>query len=78
MAPPILIDREPGAVCLVSTLAQHLGYKLKEYTPTFRGYDSFLGYYNSQEDYFTHFGPTPADHPGGCAGLRPGCRLFCL
>ena len=25
-----------------------------EYTPTYRGFDSFYGYYNADEDYFTH------------------------
>jgi len=44
----------------------HLGYRLKEYTPTFRGYDSFLGYYNSMEDYWTHYGPSPT---GACSGI---------
>ena len=43
----------------------HLGYRVKEYSPTFRGYDSFLGYYNSMEDYWTHYGPSPA---GACSG----------
>jgi arylsulfatase A-like enzyme len=57
----------------------HLGYRLKEYTPTFRGYDSFLGYYNSMEDYWTHYGPSPATWPdwpanppanrGACSGI---------
>ena len=37
----------------------HLGFQLKEYTPTFRGFDTFLGYYNSMEDYWTHYGPAP-------------------
>ena len=25
-----------------------------EYTPTYRGFDSFYGYYNAAEDYFNH------------------------
>lgn len=32
----------------------HLGLFKWEYTPTFRGYDSFLGYYSGSQDYFTH------------------------
>ncbi|KAH9369668.1 hypothetical protein HPB48_007635 [Haemaphysalis longicornis] len=32
----------------------HLGYFKEEYTPTFRGFDSFYGYYNGEEDYYNH------------------------
>lgn len=32
----------------------HLGFCNWKYTPTFRGFDSFLGYYNAAEDYYTH------------------------
>ncbi|KAM7299826.1 arylsulfatase B [Ixodes scapularis] len=32
----------------------NLGYYMKEYTPTYRGFDSFYGFYNYEEDYFTH------------------------
>jgi len=32
----------------------HLGYYMKEYTPTYRGFDSFYGYYLSESDYFDH------------------------
>ncbi|XP_060531963.1 arylsulfatase B-like isoform X2 [Cylas formicarius] len=32
----------------------HLGYWKKEYTPTFRGFDSHLGFWNSGHDYFDH------------------------
>eukprot|EP00040_Diaphanoeca_grandis_P004139 m.27212 g.27212 ORF g.27212 m.27212 type:complete len:483 (-) comp15705_c0_seq1:126-1574(-) len=44
----------------------HLGFELKEYTPTYRGFDTFLGYYNSMEDYFTHWGPSAN---GRCSGV---------
>eukprot|EP00040_Diaphanoeca_grandis_P031788 m.190866 g.190866 ORF g.190866 m.190866 type:complete len:535 (+) comp32415_c4_seq1:177-1781(+) len=32
----------------------HLGLFTYDYTPTYRGYDSFMGYYGGSEDYFTH------------------------
>ena len=32
----------------------HLGMCKWEYTPTYRGFDSFYGYYNGMEDYFNH------------------------
>ena len=32
----------------------HLGYYKWEFTPTFRGFDSFYGYYEGAEDYFSH------------------------
>jgi len=32
----------------------HLGYNKWEYTPTYRGFDTFYGYYNGQEDHYTH------------------------
>ena len=32
----------------------HLGYYKWEYTPTFRGFKSWLGYYTGAEDYYTH------------------------
>lgn len=32
----------------------HIGHAAWEYTPTFRGFDSFFGFYNGGEDHFTH------------------------
>jgi len=32
----------------------HLGFFKTEYTPTFRGFSSFYGYYEGSEDYFAH------------------------
>ena len=31
----------------------HLGYFDEKYTPTYRGFDTFYGYYGDKEDYFT-------------------------
>ena len=33
----------------------HLGHTTRAYTPTYRGYDTFYGYYNAMtEDYWSH------------------------
>ncbi|XP_055939005.1 arylsulfatase B-like isoform X2 [Argiope bruennichi] len=32
----------------------HLGYQTKEFTPTYRGFDSYLGYFNGYIDYYDH------------------------
>ena len=32
----------------------HLGYNKWTYTPTYRGFDTFYGYYNGAEDHYTH------------------------
>lgn len=37
----------------------HLGYFQRKYTPTYRGFDSFLGYYNGLIDYFNYTGVQP-------------------
>ena len=34
----------------------HLGFSSWAHTPTFRGFDSFLGFYSGDADYFTHVG----------------------
>lgn len=44
----------------------HLGYFQQKYTPTFRGFDSFFGYYNGLIDYFnfTYIEPAATFSPG--------------
>lgn len=32
----------------------HLGYYKWSYTPTYRGFDTFYGFYNYGEDHFSH------------------------
>ncbi|KAK3108713.1 hypothetical protein FSP39_014020 [Pinctada imbricata] len=32
----------------------HLGFCSWDCTPTYRGFDSFFGYYNGAEDYYSH------------------------
>jgi len=39
----------------------HLGYAAWQYTPTFRGFESFYGFYTGGQDYFTHGGTTALD-----------------
>jgi hypothetical protein len=31
-----------------------LGFFAKEYTPTFRGFDSYFGFWTDTEDYYSH------------------------
>eukprot|EP00908_Phaeocystis_cordata_P008457 Transcript_19134.p1 GENE.Transcript_19134~~Transcript_19134.p1 ORF type:complete len:530 (-),score=182.55 Transcript_19134:868-2400(-) len=52
----------------------HLGFHKTPYTPTFRGFSSFYGYYEGSEDYFTHVtsgGYDFHDEPQMFCG--PGC-----
>ena len=39
---------------LFSFLQWHLGYFTKEYTPLYRGFDSFFGFLGAKEDYWDH------------------------
>lgn len=32
----------------------HLGFQNNSYTPTYRGFHSYLGYYSGAEEHFTH------------------------
>ncbi|XP_048247762.1 arylsulfatase I-like [Haliotis rufescens] len=42
----------------------HLGFCDWKYTPTYRGFDTFMGYYGGKEDYFTHVMDKVADYNG--------------
>jgi arylsulfatase B len=45
----------------------HLGSYTKEYTPTYRGFDSHLGYWTGHQDYFDH---TAVEAPGWGLDMR--------
>lgn len=52
----------------------HLGFFKTEYTPTFRGFDSFYGYYDGSEDYFKHVTSGGFDlHRESQPRCGPGC-----
>ena len=52
---------------------QHLGFRNESLTPTYRGYDTFLGYYHMGEDYYTHRQSIKGG--GQCSG---GARVLSL
>ncbi|CAL1279741.1 unnamed protein product [Larinioides sclopetarius] len=49
----------------------HLGYHKKEYTPIYRGFDSFFGYYNGYIDHYdyTHFTKSRTNFPEHFYGI---------
>jgi arylsulfatase A-like enzyme len=48
----------------------HLGQSYRRYTPTYRGFDSWLGYYDGDEDYWKHTFPTNCKTgKGRCGGI---------
>eukprot|EP00438_Fugacium_kawagutii_P030153 Skav235175 [mRNA] locus=scaffold721:218084:219574:- [translate_table: standard] len=52
----------------------HLGFFKTEYTPTFRGFDSFYGLYEGAEDYFKHWRNGGYDlHRENQPRCGPGC-----
>jgi len=51
---------------LAPTGKWHLGFRSPELTPTYRGFDTFLGYYHFGEDYYTHSQDIKGD--GVCTG----------
>jgi len=57
----------------------HLGFTTWAHTPTFRGFESFYGYYGCAEDYFTHSVPLRNDTFGldFHDDVRPNCGSGC-
>ncbi|GMH84159.1 hypothetical protein TL16_g09834, partial [Triparma laevis f. inornata] len=51
----------------------HMGFYRDEYTPTFRGYSSFTGFYGGGEDYFTH---VEGDGYDFRSDTKPHCGTF--
>jgi hypothetical protein len=52
----------------------HLGFWQWRSTPSFRGYDSYLGYYTGGEQYFTHQSAGVLDmRHDGCPNCGPNC-----
>lgn len=52
----------------------HVGFYREEYTPTFRGFQSFLGLYGGGEDHFTHRRDDAYDLHWDS---RPACGVNC-
>lgn len=48
----------------------HLGYYEWNYTPTFRGFDYFMGYYGGAENYFTHTRDSDYCPPNGAIDIH--------
>ncbi|CAK8993557.1 unnamed protein product [Durusdinium trenchii] len=55
----------------------HLGFFRTEYTPTFRGFESFYGFYEGSEDYFKHTKDGGFDlHREAQPRCGPGCTTL--
>ena len=73
---PAFVKRAAGGTARAHMVGKfHLGFASWRHTPTFRGFDSFLGYYSGDADYFTH--------EGDCGGFdmrvedSPACGANC-
>lgn len=54
----------------------HLGFHRWQHTPTFRGFNSFLGLYGGGEDYYQHVGGRPPYYDLRW-DARPNCSVGC-
>jgi arylsulfatase A-like enzyme len=57
LPPPLTMHADGGDDVMVMMwllLQWHLGYYKWAFTPTYRGFDSYFGYYEGLEDYFRH------------------------
>ena len=52
----------------------HLGYCDERFTPTFRGFDSYLGYLNGAEEYFAHTRSSGPPHNWNFLDFRNGSK----
>ena len=55
----IILNKSDKNYCYVHTYGNiffqwHLGFVAKEYTPMYRGFDSFLGFVGGKDDYWDH------------------------
>ena len=74
---PSFVKRAAGGGAAAHMVGKwHLGYHAWAHTPTYRGFDSFLGYYDGGEDYYTHRGDTCGGYDLSIAEA-PNCGANC-
>jgi arylsulfatase B len=77
---PALLKKAPAPYTSFALGKWHLGFLNDSYTPTWRGFDSFLGYYSGAEEHFTHLkageGQNHFDlaNSSGAGGVVQPCR----
>ena len=54
VGPPLVSPSATRSHCAAARSQWHLGMFTDEYTPTQRGFDEFVGYYQGEEDAYTH------------------------
>ena len=58
------------AVVAIGARKWHMGFYAWDFTPTFRGFQSYLGYYGGGEGYFSHSAGAGSESPGPYGGER--------